>query len=116
METENYAKATLLALNQSKEFAVRLGVFLLLEPILALPNCYHYGNSTLIYRIEFPEQLPEQLDEVRAHLALDLIARNTQTLAQDLAAIVSEFPEFSVSPFRQDSVALTEAGIPIIKY
>jgi len=101
METENYAKATLQALNQGKDFAVGVLQFLMLEAINVGSDYYHYGNSTLFYRTEIPEQQKEvrvsiTLEEIRVHINLDLIARNTQALSQDLAAITTEFPEFSI--------------------
>lgn len=106
METENYAKATLQALNRDKYFAVGVLGFLMEKAIIVSQDCYHYGNSTLFYTME----LPEQREEVRVHINLDLVAKNRQALTQDLAEIITEFPEFSL---RQDDVVSTRVMVPI---
>jgi len=106
METENYAKATLQALDRDREFAVEILAFLMEKAIYVSPDCYHYGNSTLSYTME----LPEQREGVRVHINLDLAARNKQALSQDLAEIITEFPEFSL---KQDDAVSTRVRVPV---
>lgn len=96
-ESARPVKVVLLARDQPAAFKVRLEEFLFNYGREASQHTYHFGNSTLVYRTDCTREQEERLEKTGKfflNVALDVIARDESTIAEDIREIRKKFPEF----------------------
>ena len=109
MALDDYATRTLLARGQPIEFSTRVKNFLTEEAtMISRPDCYHFGDSSLVYNTDIPESSD---GELRFHVSLDFTAKTEGQLREDLASIVAWFPEFEEFASRPYPLTLVMIGM-----
>ena len=103
-QSDSYCRRVLLARNQTSELSNEVMNFLELNAAsINSENCYHIGNSSVLYRTGKPMRLENQGLE---NIALNFTAKGEEIINDDMRKIMSKFSQFKIYPHKPDPLCV----------